>query len=215
MKVKICGITDHKTAQAAVEYGADAIGLVFADSKRRVSIEKAQEIVSALPIDVLKIGVFVNESKEEIERIASMVGLTHIQLHGDESAMFSESLSLPVIKAISYQENADLHEINQYPADYILLDGPKGKYHGGNGTAFDWNRVDPLLFRGKKVILAGGLNCDNVAEAVSVIKPHMVDVSSGVETGGSKDHGKIKTFIEKVKTLPIGGETNEHLYITE
>jgi phosphoribosylanthranilate isomerase len=215
MKVKICGITDVKTALVAAEYGADAIGLVFAESKRKVSIENAKEIASTLPADILKVGVFVNESRDEIERIASLVGLTHIQLHGDESASFSESLTLPVIKAISFQGNAGLIDINQFPCDSILLDGPKGKFHGGNGTAFDWGEVNTSLIEGKKVILAGGLKLNNVAAAISTIKPHMVDVSTGVETNGIKDHEKIKAFIEKVKILTCGGEQNEHLYITE
>src|SRR3954470_16092461 len=130
-KVKICGLMDSQTALKAVEYGADAIGLVFAESKRKVTLAKAQEIVSFLPANVMKIGVFVNETKEEIERIASLVGLTHIQLHGEESAAFSQSLPLAVVKAISFEDNEALEGIVQFPADYILLDGPAGKYRGG------------------------------------------------------------------------------------
>ena len=213
MKVKICGITDVHTAIAAAHYGADAIGFVFAESKRKISIEKAKEIVSFLPPDVLKVGVFVNKSREEVERIASFVGLTHIQLHGDEPTSFSESISLPVIKAISFQSNDGLAVFNQFPSEYILLDGPKGKYCGGNGTAFDWNEVNPSLLEEKKVILAGGLQVSNVEQAIKIINPYMVDVSSGVETDGIKDLVKIKEFIEKVKTL--GGNGNEHLYITK
>ncbi|MEH7093294.1 phosphoribosylanthranilate isomerase [Neobacillus vireti] len=214
-KVKICGLTDSHTAIKAAEYGADAIGLVFAESKRQVSLAAAKEIVSSLPAHVMKIGVFVNETKEEIERIASLVGLTHIQLHGEESAAFSQSLPLSVVKAISFENNDALEGIVQFPANYILLDGPKGKYRGGNGTSFDWRQVNTLSLKGKKVILAGGLHLENVTEAIQIINPYMVDVSSGVETNGVKDLGKIKAFIEKVKTLPIGGKLNEHLYITE
>lgn len=213
MNVKICGITDVKTAIAAAQYGADAIGLVFAESKRKVSIKKAKEIISSIPSNVFKVGVFVNESRNEIERIASISGLTHIQLHGDEPASFSESLSLPVIKAISFQGNDDLADFNRFPSEYILLDGPKGKYRGGNGTAFDWNEVNAALLEGKKVILAGGLHVNNVEQAIKIIKPFMVDVSSGVESDGIKDLGKIKEFINKVKKL--GGIENEHLYTTK
>ncbi|WHY75656.1 phosphoribosylanthranilate isomerase [Neobacillus sp. WH10] len=213
MKVKICGITDVHTAIAAARYGADAIGFVFAESKRKVSIGKAKEIVSFLPPEVLKVGVFVNESREEVERIASIVGLTHIQLHGDESPSFSELISLPIIKAISFQSNDGLAVFNQFPSEYILLDGPKGKYRGGNGKAFDWNEVNAALLEEKKVILAGGLQVSNVEQAIKIINPYMVDVSSGVETDGIKDLVKIKEFIEKVKTL--GGNVNEHLYITK
>ncbi len=215
MKVKICGIMDVKTALVAAKYGADAIGLVFAESKRKVSIENAKEIASSLPANVLKVGVFVNESRDEIERIASFVGLTHIQLHGDESASFSESLTLPVIKAIGFKGNAGLLDVSQFPSDYILIDGPKGKFHGGNGVAFHWREVNTSLIKGKKVILAGGLHVENVEEAINCINPFMVDVSSGVETDGIKDHEKIKAFIKKVKKIILGGKPNEHLYITE
>jgi phosphoribosylanthranilate isomerase len=199
MKVKICGITDVKTALTAVEYGADAIGFVFAESKRKITEEKAKEISSRLPREILKIGVFVNESKEEIERIASVVGLTHIQLHGDESAPISQSFSIPVIKAFSIEENQNLEPINHFPCDYLLLDGPKGKYRGGNGSSFDWANVDNGVFRGRKVILAGGLTIENVAEGIKIINPDMVDVSSGVETDGIKDLEKIKLFIQQAK----------------
>ncbi|MDR4948238.1 phosphoribosylanthranilate isomerase [Neobacillus cucumis] len=206
VKVKICGIMDSETALKAAEYGADAIGFVFAASKRKVTPEKAKEIVSVLPEDVMKIGVFVNEAKEEIERIASIVGLTHIQLHGEEPASFSRGLTVPVVKAVSFEGNDALTDLGQYPAEYILLDGPKGKYRGGNGHVFDWKQVNTSYLVGKKVILAGGLHLDNVKEAVQIINPFMVDVSSGVETNGMKDISKIKAFIEKVKTLPVGGK---------
>lgn len=199
MKVKICGITDVETALATARFGADAIGFVFAESKRRISIEKAKEIVASLPIGICKVGVFVNETREEIERIASVVGLTHFQLHGDEPASFCKSLTLPVIKAISFQGNDSLAESTQFPGEYILIDSPKEKYRGGNGTTFDWNEVNTALLSEKKVILAGGLDINNVERAINIIKPDMVDVSSGVESDGVKDLVKIRKFIEKVK----------------
>jgi phosphoribosylanthranilate isomerase len=201
MKVKICGITDVETGIRAAEYGADAIGFVFAESKRKVSVDSAKEIVSHLPKDVFKVGVFVNETKDEIERIAESVGLTHLQLHGDESAEFCASFSLPVIRAISFQGNENLAKYNQFPCDYLLLDGPKGKYQGGNGTAFNWHEVHIGLINRKKVILAGGLSIANVAEAIKIINPFMVDVSSGVETDGRKDLEKINAFIDKAKSV--------------
>ncbi|MFB5194404.1 N-(5'-phosphoribosyl)anthranilate isomerase [Neobacillus sp. KR4-4] len=204
MKVKICGITDIETGVAAARYGADAIGFVFAESKRKVTIEKAQEIIAHLPNEVYKVGVFVNETRDEIEKIAASVGLTHIQLHGDETGGFSESLSLPVIKSISFQGNEGLAALADFPCEFILLDSPKGKYRGGNGTVFNWNEVDPHLIKNHNIILAGGLHVDNVEEAIRMIKPCMVDVSSGVETNGKKDLEKIKTFIEKAKSIPVG-----------
>lgn len=204
MKVKICGLTDVETAVAAANYGADAIGFVFAESRRRITLEQAKEIIPHLPKEVWKVGVFVNETREEIESIASAVGLTHIQLHGDETALFSETISLPVIKSFSFQGNESLEALGEFSSDFILLDSPKGKYRGGNGTAFNWNEVNPKLMNRKKVILAGGLNADNVEAAITIIKPFMVDVSSGVETDGIKDLSKMKTFIGKAKSIPVG-----------
>jgi phosphoribosylanthranilate isomerase len=204
MKVKICGVTDVETAVTAAQYGADALGFVFAESKRRVSVAEAQEIICHLPKEIYKVGVFVNETSDVIEKIASTVGLTHIQLHGDEPAAFSALLSLPVIKAISFQGNERLAALANFPSDFILLDSPKGKYRGGNGTVFNWSEVDPHMINSQKIILAGGLHADNVEEAIKIIKPFMVDVSSGVETNGKKDLRKIKTFIETAKRTLVG-----------
>lgn len=215
MKVKICGITDLTTALAAIDYGADAIGFVFAESKRKISVTKAKEIIAHLPKDVLKVGVFVNDTKEKIEEIAVTAGLTHVQLHGDETASFSKSLIFPVIKAVSMEDNHDLKEIEAYPCEYVLLDGPKGKFRGGNGLAFDWNSLSEKDLKGKKVILAGGLHEANVEEAIKLIQPYMVDVSSGVETDGKKDLDKIQTFINKAKGSHTGGTRNEIIYTAE
>ena len=215
MKVKICGITDLTTAIAAIDYGADAIGFVFAESKRKITVTKAKDIITHLPKEVLKVGVFVNESKENIEEIASTVGLTHVQLHGDETPAFSESLSFPVIKAVSIDDNHSLKDIENYPCEYVLLDGPKGKYRGGNGLSFDWNSISAKDLKEKKVILAGGLHGENVEEAIKLIQPYMVDVSSGVESDGKKDLNKIQTFINKAKASHTGGTRNEFIYTAE
>lgn len=203
MKVKICGIMDQKTALTAVEYGADALGFIFADSKRKVSKETVREIVAQIPESIMKVGVFVNEAKEEIEQIASYAGLTHIQLHGEEPADFCASLPYPVIKAFSIESKTDIEQAGQFACDYILLDGPKGKYRGGNGLTFNWRYGEHAQSLDKKVILAGGLSEDNVLEAVYQVKPFMVDVSSGVETNGKKDFKKIKRFIDMVKSVEV------------
>jgi phosphoribosylanthranilate isomerase len=199
MKVKICGITDVDAALAAVDSGADAIGFVFAKSKRKIDVVNARDIAAELPNDIMKVGVFVNETKEAIDRIVRVVGLTHVQLHGNESADFSKSLSLSVIKALGIEGKDSLEAIKDYPCEFLLLDGPKGKYQGGNGLSFDWNILNGQDLLGKKVILAGGLNEGNVLEAVRQVRPYMVDISSGVETDGKKDLNKIKRFIDKVK----------------
>jgi phosphoribosylanthranilate isomerase len=199
MKVKICGITDVDAALAAVDSGADAIGFVFAKSKRKIDVVNARDIAAELPNDIMKVGVFVNETKEAIDRIVRVVGLTHVQLHGNESADLSKSLSLSVIKALGIEGKDSLEAIKDYPCEFLLLDGPKGKYQGGNGLSFDWNILNGQDLLGKKVILAGGLNEGNVLEAVRQVRPYMVDISSGVETDGKKDLNKIKRFIDKVK----------------
>ncbi|GGI16391.1 phosphoribosylanthranilate isomerase [Gottfriedia solisilvae] len=198
MNVKICGITDCKTAQFAIEAGADAIGFVFAESKRQISVSKAKEIIQTLPKHILKIGVFVNETKENLESIFEEVGLTHLQLHGDESPSFCQTLRYPVIKAIRIETELDINQIAEYPCDYILVDSPLGPYRGGNGTTFDWNLLNNKNIE-RKLILAGGLTIDNVLLASEIVKPVMVDVSSGVETDGKKDEKKIEAFINTVK----------------
>ncbi|PWW17513.1 phosphoribosylanthranilate isomerase [Cytobacillus oceanisediminis] len=201
MKVKICGIKDIKTALSAIESGADALGFVFAQSKRRIAPEEAGEIIRQLPEDLLKVGVFVNETKENIEKIVEITGINVIQLHGDETPEFSGQFSIPVIKALSVGSEEDLSKLDEYSSEYFLLDSPKGKYRGGNGVSFDWSILNDKQFLDKKIILAGGLNPDNVAEGIKTANPYMVDVSSGVETEGKKDLGKIKRFIDKARSL--------------
>lgn len=203
MNVKICGITTIEAAACAVSYGASAIGFVFANSKRKISEKQAKDIIATLPKDLMKVGVFVNESKENIMKIVNVTGINIIQLHGDETAEFAASFSLPIIKAFSISTPEDLKQVAAYPCDYALLDSPRGKYHGGNGIAFDWNLLKGYDFGNKKVILAGGLNENNLTEAIETTHPFMVDVSSGVETDGEKDLEKIRVFLELAKTVQI------------
>lgn len=200
MKVKICGITDVETAKVACEYGADAIGFVFAKSKREITPERAKQIIDELPVDVMKVGVFVNESVEVIREIANDCGLTHVQLHGDEGNHHVKRLNIPSIKAIGVRSSEDIEQSSDYEADFLLFDSPKEKFHGGNGKTFSWQLLDdmPDEIR-KKCILAGGLHIENIKEAIRIVKPYMVDVSSGVETDGRKDREKIKQFIRKAK----------------
>lgn len=199
MKVKICGITEIESASVAVREGADAIGFVFAKSKRKVSLEQAKSIIDTLPREIEKVGVFVNEDAITINEIVEKVGLTMVQLHGNEEPALCEKFSVPVIKALGISSKEDCKKIQQYPCEYILLDSPKGKYQGGNGLTFPWEYVDTSYVKGKKLILAGGLQRENVAAAIHSLKPFMVDVSSGVETDGKKDHGKIIAFIREAK----------------
>lgn len=200
MKVKICGITDMETAKRACEYGADALGFVFAESKRKITPKRAEEIIQELPVNVLKIGVFVNESVEMIQKIADECGLTHVQLHGDEDNYQIRRLNIPSIKSLGVTSESDMKNAQGYETDYILFDSPKEKFHGGNGKTFSWGLLAhmPKELR-EKTILAGGLNTLNIEEAIRTVRPYMVDVSSGVETEGKKDVEKIKQFIKKAK----------------
>ncbi|MCA1000977.1 phosphoribosylanthranilate isomerase [Bacillus thuringiensis] len=200
MKVKICGITDVETAKSACEYGADALGFVFAESKRKITPKRAKEIIQELPANVLKIGVFVNESVEVIQKIADECGLTHVQLHGDEDNHQIRRLNIPSIKSLGVTSESDMKNAQGYEADYILFDSPKEKFHGGNGKTFSWEILGHMPKESReKTILAGGLNVLNIEEAIRTVRPYMVDVSSGVEIEGKKDVEKIKQFIIKAK----------------
>lgn len=199
MKVKICGLRNEQDALFAANNGADAIGFVFAESKREISPLAARKIISKLPEETKKVGVFVNPSKELIREIVETAGIDYVQLHGNETPEFCNSIPYPVIKAFSIQSEEDLQKIHEYSCEYVLLDGPKGKYHGGNGISFDWSMLSTFDFKNKKVILAGGLNPENVKAAKANKSVTMVDVSSGVETDGEKDLTKIKNFLIAVK----------------
>ena len=201
MKVKICGISDAETAKMAVESGADALGFVFAESKRKITAVEAREIIKHLPNDILKVGVFVNEQAEVIQSIINETGINVIQLHGDETPEFCQTFTVPVIKALSIGTREDLNQLHHYTCDYFLFDSPKGKYRGGNGVAFDWSLLTDQQIGEKKIILAGGLTINNVAQAIETVNPFMVDVSSGVETEGKKDLAKIKIFIKTAKSV--------------
>ena len=199
MNVKICGITDYGTATAAVEAGADALGFVFADSKRKLTPLQAKDIIRLLPAGIEKIGVFVNSDPETVEEISAFCGLTMVQLHGDEDVADYQKMALPLIKAAGIGSVEDLEQAAGSGTPYLLADAPKGRYRGGNGETFDWRLMKTGLPAGCKLILAGGLHEGNVGEAIRSCLPYMVDVSSGVETDGKKDHKKIRQFIAAAK----------------
>ncbi len=199
MKVKICGITTVEAARTACEAGADMLGFVFAESSRRIPLSTAQEIIAQLPNHVSSVGVFVNETIDNIHRISETAGLDYIQLHGDEPPKFCKKLSFPVIKAFSVKEAADMKKLSEYECDFYLVDSPGIRYRGGSGKPFDWSLLQEQDLPREKMILAGGLNQANVAEAIRQVQPVAVDVSSGVETDGEKDHRKIIDFIRTAK----------------
>ena len=209
-RVKICGIRDENHALAAVEAGADFIGLVFAPSQRQVTPTKACEIASAVKksSDATKVvGVFVNAPASQVNEIADFCALDCVQLSGDESWEYCREVVEPVIKAIriGQQSPAELYaelsaggQLLPQQRFIALLDSQvEGKY-GGTGESFNWNLAQQVAKR-FPVIIAGGLDPKNVARLIERVRPWGVDVSSGVETGGVKDIAKIKAFIEAVR----------------
>jgi len=198
-KIKICGLTSQAEAEAAANLGSDAVGLVFAPSRRQVTVEQARHIVGQLPPFVDGVGVFVNEELDTVNRIIIEAGLTMVQLHGDESPEYCRRITTRVIKAFPVKER---FEKDMLPyVDCVrgfLLDTYIPGTPGGTGQAFEWVKALTIKEIGP-IILAGGLTCNNVREAISTVKPYAVDVSSGVETEGKKDLEKIRLFIETVR----------------
>ena len=198
-KVKICGVKEVLHVQAAVNAGADAIGFVFAPSKRRVSIAQAHELAKHVPTGVLKIGVFVNPTSEELREAVKGVPLDYVQYHGEETPAFIAEQRYPAIKALSVCSEEDVKAAAQYDVDYYLFDAPGTDFKGGSGHTFDWTLLEDAGIPKEKLILAGGLKEENIGEALALVTPYMVDVSSGVETDGVKDIEKIKGFLQAVK----------------
>jgi phosphoribosylanthranilate isomerase len=252
--IKICGITNPEDARESVAAGANALGFVFYEkSPRRVKVETVKSIVVDLPLKVEKIGVFVNETVEGVERTVTEAGLTAVQLHGEEDAEFSRALfrlmskglrrpiifrSCPAhifdkpadqsvgwdpvssglvepdeaykgkrVQKIHVAENGDLfletHGFRPGIITGVLLDSSNSQSRGGTGQAFDWERVQPwagVINSISKLIVAGGLHAGNVEEAIHVLHPWGVDVSTGVETSpGKKDPKKIRAFVQAVR----------------
>ena len=210
--IKICGIREEVHALAAVEAGADFIGFVFAPTRRQVSPAKAREIVDTVKKSssaIKPVGVFVDTPASEVNKIADFCGLDLVQLSGNETWRYCRQIARPIIKAIRIGQQLR-EEINAEltvglktlsPQRFItLLDSQvEGKY-GGTGITFNW-RLAQQVAKEFPVIIAGGLNPKNVAQAIEIAMPWGVDVSSGVETDGTKDIAKIKAFIETVRSV--------------
>jgi phosphoribosylanthranilate isomerase len=223
MWVKICANTNLEDARLAVKLGADAVGFVFAKSKRQVTSEQVSEITPLLPKDIEKVGVFATDDPYEVEHYVACSGLTAVQLHGTFDPEMVRLLSaefggeLKIIQTVAYSEDAtdrvaadklfeaQLREAMAEPAVWaVLLDAAKSGASGGLGVTFDWAHANKILQRilggidGEKprVIVAGGLRAENVGEAINTFQPWGVDVASGVEaTAGKKDAAKLKEFL--------------------
>ncbi len=200
VRVKICGITRVEDALNAVEHGADAIGLVFYEpSPRNVEILQAIEISNKIPAFVTVVGLFVNAEPDFVREVISQVKLDLLQFHGDETPQECASYGLPFIKAIRVKSDTNLVQCAKdfSASKALLLDTFTDGVAGGTGHVFDWNLIPAAL--DKPIILAGGLNAQNVAQAINQVKPYAVDVSGGVEMSkGIKDAAKIAAFMQQV-----------------
>ncbi len=201
VRTKICGITSVADALVVAQAGVDAIGLVFyAKSPRVVTAEQAQKIVAALPPFVTTVGLFVNASADEINAILAVVALDVLQFHGDETPEFCQGFSRPYFRALRMQPGVDIAaSAAQYTgAQGILLDAWVPGIPGGTGERFDWAQIPDNL--AKPLILAGGLNEDNVSQAIHEVQPWAVDISGGVEASyGVKDADKVRKFLYAVQ----------------
>ena len=190
-KVKICGLSTKGAVEAAVSAGADYIGFVFAPSKRQVTLDQAAELAKLIPSDVKEVGVFVSPSRAELLEAVDKVGLDLVQIHSQVADDLFEDLPCDSIQAVQVDGNG---HVPNSRADYLLFDAPVA----GSGRTFDWGKLDTTGLN-QPFFIAGGLKEDNVVKAIQHFTPYAVDVSSGVETDGQKDHEKIRRFIERVK----------------
>jgi len=201
-RVKICGITTPEDARLVVSAGADAIGLIFfSGSTRCIDVSRAAEILAAIPPFVTPVALFVNASLEVIRSVTDALGIRTVQLQGDEPPELPEQLRpLRIIKAFRVGTQGDLERLDGYRPDAFLLDAYVPGKPGGTGVTFDWFLAVPVAAR-RRVILAGGLNPENVAEAVRIVRPYAVDVCSGVEYApGRKDPDKVHAFVARAKS---------------
>ena len=200
-KVKICGITNTPDAELAVEAGADFLGFVFSNSPRKVSIEDASSIIDKVPAEVKVVALFVNEDKDSVDNVIdSLPRVDILQFHGDETIEYCNNFKdIKIIKVIRIENDESIKQIEDFKGsvDYILLDTFSNDKYGGTGKSFDWEIAKKAKGYGIPIFLSGGLNPDNVKEAISNVSPYAVDVSSGVETSpGKKDPELIKSFIQ-------------------
>ncbi|MCK4648780.1 phosphoribosylanthranilate isomerase [bacterium] len=217
--IKICGVTNIEDALKVVELGADALGFVFYEkSPRKITKEKAKEIIDKIQDTrykiqtitnnqdtitkqrVVKVGLFVDELEEKVNEIASCCNFDILQFHGDETPDYCKKFPQKIIKAFRIKDKESLANIPKYEVDYYLLDAYSEELPGGTGRTFNWDLAKEAKEFGKPIILSGGLNPENIIEALKKVLPFGVDVSSGVEASpGKKDHRKLKEFITKVR----------------
>ncbi len=220
IRVKICGLRQVEHALAAAEAGANLIGFIFADARRRVTPEDARRMVDAVRAahrtSPAAVGIFVNSPAADVNRVARVAGLDYVQLSGDEPPGFEAELELPALRVLRVLREATaeavLERARRYRAARFTLDAGHTQAYGGTGETLDW-QLAAAVASSLPVILAGGLTPENVSQAIRVVRPWGVDVSSGVETDGVKDVAKIKAFVREARAvegsdlpLPRSGE---------
>lgn len=208
VKIKICGITNSEDAAVAVSAGADALGFIlYRKSPRFVEPAVARAIIAGLPPFVLPIGVFVNEDAGVVRSLMDECGFALVQLHGDESASYCQTLGRPALKALRLKDRSTFLALAEFQGRAnirgFLIDAFSDQAYGGTGQTVDWTLAAEAA-RSAPILLAGGLTPSNVAEAIQLVRPYGVDVSSGVEASpGKKDHAKVRAFIAAARLVSI------------
>ncbi len=201
-KIKICGLSRPEDIAFVNEALPDYIGFVFAKSKRQVSEKQAKDLKAKLNPEIKVVGVFVNEEIDKIVRLCKENIIDTVQLHGDEDENYCKKLKKqilnPIIKAVRVRGKEDIEAAKTISSEFFLLDAYKESQYGGCGDTFDWTMIREV---GRSYFLAGGINSDNVLQAIEQVNPFAVDVSSGVETDGLKDRNKIIDIITKVRSV--------------
>lgn len=204
-QVKICGNTNGEDAKLAAELGADYLGMIFTESKRKVSIEQAREIMGAVPGFENFTGVFCNQPKEEVEQIIDTLGLKYVQFHGDETALYCQGFTrkgVHVIKTFKMKDAMSLKRIDEYDVAFFLVDTYSKTEQGGTGQPFDWALIEDQPMVHERLFLAGGLTIENLRQAIDQVNPFAVDVASGVESSpGQKDPKLLAEFIRLAKGI--------------
>ena len=197
MMIKICGITNRDDALAAVDGGASALGFNFyPPSPRYIEPERTREIAAGIPAGVLRVGVFVNESREHAAALARLAGLDVVQLHGNETpADYPDGFR--VWRALRVEADFQIADLQRIPAEAVVLDGPAGALFGGAGHTFDWTLAAGAS---QRLILAGGLDAGNVQQAIAIARPWGVDACSRIEQSpGRKDHARMAAFLKAAR----------------
>ncbi len=211
-RVKICGNTNLEDVKLAIDLGADYLGFIFAESKRKVDIPTVRDIMQAVPQFTKFVGVFANQPKQDVLTITGELGIKILQFHGDETGLYCHSFmekGYEVIKTFRIRDAMSLKRLGDYDVTAFLFDTFSKEEQGGTGTTFDWNLIEDKPYVHEKLFLAGGLNIQNLRQAIETVRPFAVDVASGVEkNAGKKDPFLLSQFIRIAKE-PSGEHAKE------